>query len=68
MRNHITHHSFDLSDVAIELRQAPRVAVSEPPRAYIRDERGDATGGRENLPGTIVTATSEFEGFGSFSG
>lgn len=68
MRNDITTDHFDVSDASIEVRHTPSVANSKRPLELVRDDRRAAVRGWDDLPAKIVPPTSDFEGFGSFSG
>ncbi|WP_156647608.1 hypothetical protein [Methylobacterium sp. Leaf87] len=68
MRNYITTDHFDFSDVSIDVRHTPSVTNGKRPLELVRDDRRGEVRGWDDLPTKIVPPTSDFEGFGSFSG
>ncbi|POR42694.1 hypothetical protein [Methylobacterium sp. V23] len=69
MRNYITPKHCPLSDAAIEKRHVSSVANSNQRLELVQDDRiRDASQKHFSVPSKVVPSTSDFEGFGSFSG
>ena len=69
MRNYITPDHCALSDPLAEARHVSSVANSNRPLDVVHDNRwSEATGASLDLPSKVVPHSSDFEGFGSFSG
>jgi hypothetical protein len=69
MRNYITPDHCALSDALTEAQHLSSVANSNRRLEVVHNERwSDADGASLDLPSKVVPPSSDFEGFGSFSG
>ena len=69
MRNYITPDHCNLSDVETEARNVSRVANGNQRLSLVRGDRdGEPARPPTAIPGKVVLPSSDFEGFGTFSG